>query len=75
MQHTQKGGATERGKKNPQTVKRKEMGSSAVVCEQSCLSLRPTFCWEASHRPRPARSEILVAAAVSIERREFGAWK
>lgn len=53
MQHTQKGGAKgKEKKKTPQMVKRKEMGSFAVVSQRSCLWLRPTFCWEASHRPR-----------------------
>lgn len=74
MQHRQKGGATGRGEKAPQMVKRKEKGSSAVVSEQSCLSLRPTPCWEVSHRPRP-RSAHLTAAVVSIQRIEFGGWK
>jgi len=66
MQHAKRRG-NRKGKKTPQMVKRKEMGSSAVVSEQSWVSLRPTFCWEASHRPRP-RSEPLVAAAVRITR-------
>lgn len=61
-----------KGKRTPQMVKRKETGPSAVVSEQSWVSLHPTFCWEASHRPRP-RSKPLVVAAVSSG--EFGAWK
>ena len=49
------------------------MGSSAVVFEQSCLSLCPTFCWEVSNRPKP-NSEHFVAV-VRIKRIEFGCWK
>ena len=39
------------------------MGSSAVVFEQSCVLLRPTFCWELSNGPKP-NSECLVAVVM-----------